>query len=170
MTQTISSHGGMNRRAVASERRTPEAGGGAPGVRSGQRHGCSTASPSHSTGKRPAKSYGVTLHPGAERRLQWFFGPGQNVFARSTFGAQLEIAKLFARSSRQCKYCRGSTFTKSGESCRKCLGMGFVVVNRLPGTKNEAKLDARPKTPQREPGGYEPDHFELIRFADVARI
>ncbi len=169
MTQTSSCLGGMTRRVVASERRTPKPWGDDSGVRSGRRLLDTTADASTSTGAQAGKRYGVTLHPGAERRLQWFFGPGQNVFARSTFGAQLELAKLFARSTRQCKRCRGTGFDKNDNSCAGCRGMGFVVVNRRKGQSDESKLDARPKVQQRESEGYEPDHFELIRFADVAR-
>lgn len=113
-----------------------------------------------------------------EADLDWYFGEGGATFERSTFGAQLAHAELFARTTRPCFDCGGvpestyggevggSGFTESGTECRGCRGIGWIVCDQ----RASGPLTVRPKAPPHHESGYWPGHDALVRFATMSRV
>jgi hypothetical protein len=64
-----------------------------------------------------------------EGSLSWFFGPGQTIYERSTFGAILDKLKLASADSETCARCDGAGILDVGgfatdKRCKTCDGTG----------------------------------------------
>ena len=137
------------------------------------------------------------VHPPDAAELRWYFGGGgAGLFRMSTFGSQLEKARLFSDAKR-CPTCRGSGFVAIPPSlpklskkkakkwaqgsykrrlppgadslCQDCGGVGWVP--RKQRARRRRPLTARPTGSSKTPGmpGLEIDEVALSRLGAVAR-
>lgn len=129
-----------------------------------------------------------------ERDLSWFFGVGAASFQRSTFGAMLDRAQMFAFDSELCDQCDGTTFVEDNATCpkckgtgirprkrrrkrrilkaecRKCAGTGLNSEGKLCGTcRGFEGLTAMPQPSAHEEPSYSPEDETLHRYAEMSR-
>lgn len=103
--------------------------------------------------------------PADAAALDWYFGPGQAAFERSTFGAMLEAAEREAYVTRTCANCTAGIIDATGAWCDRCNGTGSVPVRK---PRRGAEPTVR-VTRHREEVGFEPEDWQLRRYARVSR-
>lgn len=113
----------------------------------------------------------VTITLGDEADLEWYFGPGQSAFERSTFGAMLDAMERASFSTTRCARCDGDGVLDVGmvaaaKWCPACGGTGY---RERRSRHTNATLTAQPTAEDKGGRGYTPTERALERYAAVSR-
>lgn len=140
-----------------------------------------------------------TMPLGDESRLTWYFGIGQTAFERSTTGAMLERAEVFAWCEKRCRKCDHGALA-DGSECGACKGTGYIGAKssgskasgtgyrRCPGCRGlgtnrqgdtcqqcdgdlyiSEDVNAFASPSKDDATGYTPDDYQLAIYARVSR-
>lgn len=120
---------------------------------------------------KAAQPQRATIALGDEADLEWYFGPGQSAFERSTFGAMLEACERASFTTTKCARCDGDGVLDVGSLsvakwCPACGGTGY---RERRARHDRGPVTAQPTAEDKGGRGYTPTEHALERYAAVSR-